>query len=93
MINTEERRNFDSEKERNEIFKEINNIRKDVKKFKEKVKLCEKNKESLIQIQDMSENLGNKISVFKEKQMRKFDIIADEEHELYSFIDNFMVII
>jgi hypothetical protein len=48
MINVEERRNFDSEKERNEIFKEIIIIKRDVVKFKEKVKLCEKNKESLI---------------------------------------------
>lgn len=66
IIKGEEKVEFEREKERDMIFKEIKAMRSDTEKFKDKLKSFEKTPAYLQKLQLMSEALEEKMSEFKE---------------------------
>lgn len=82
FVQYQERKDFEQEKERHDIFQQIQTLRKDIKQFKDQVKNA--TPDHMLKVQQFSENLGQKVSIFKEKQMLVFEQMQEEADILYN---------
>ncbi|KAL4434876.1 hypothetical protein ABPG74_021215 [Tetrahymena malaccensis] len=89
IMKVTEKSDFDREKERDQIFKQIKFLKQENEKFKDKLKNFEKTPQYLQKVQLMSESLEQKMSEFKIQQMEIFDQIAEEEEQLENELELF----
>jgi len=86
LAKLEENHTFERQFEREELYKFIAVLKKDLKILRDGLKKCAKQPEYINKIKNLTENIENKISGFKEKKIVNFDKLIEEEAELYDDI-------
>lgn len=87
LITTEERLDFERAVEKKELDNFLMVLRKDLNSMKKSLKQYSKKPEEIDNVQALTDDIENKISSFKERQMVNFDKLMEEETRLTKEID------